>query len=103
MDNPILKILELLLEEKISVEDAVKLIEAVNKPKEIYPTFPTQPYSPIECEEDYVPFCVICSCNPKNGGSGICNCTMGNKMVPSNTSKNILKNNFTTSNYSNYD
>ncbi len=24
----------------------------------------------------------ICSCNPKNGGSGICGCIMGNQMVP---------------------
>lgn len=23
----------------------------------------------------------ICSCNPKNGGSGICGCTIGNKLV----------------------
>ena len=23
----------------------------------------------------------ICSCNPKNGGSGICGCTMANKIV----------------------
>ena len=28
-----------------------------------------------------VPFHEICSCNPKNGGSGICGCTMGNQMV----------------------
>jgi hypothetical protein len=29
-----------------------------------------------------VPYGVICSCNPSNGGSGICGCVMGNKMVP---------------------
>lgn len=28
-----------------------------------------------------VPFNEICSCNPKNGGSGICGCTISNKMV----------------------
>ena len=28
-----------------------------------------------------VPFYEICSCNPKNGGSGICGCTISNKMV----------------------
>jgi hypothetical protein len=28
-----------------------------------------------------VPYSEICSCNPKNGGSGICGCTMGNQMV----------------------
>jgi hypothetical protein len=44
-------------------------------PSITYPgTFPTEP---IE-----VPFHVTCSCNPKNGGSGICGCVMANKMVP---------------------
>ena len=28
-----------------------------------------------------VPYSEICSCNPKNGGSGVCGCTMGNQMV----------------------
>ncbi len=32
-------------------------------------------------EPDEVPFGSICSCNPKNGGSGICGCIMGNTMV----------------------
>jgi hypothetical protein len=33
-------------------------------------------------EPDEVPYGQICSCNPSNGGSGICGCIMGNKMVP---------------------
>jgi hypothetical protein len=32
-------------------------------------------------EPDEVPYHSICSCNPKNGGSGICGCIMANKMV----------------------
>jgi hypothetical protein len=32
-------------------------------------------------EPDEVPYSEICSCNPKNGGSGICGCVMGNRMV----------------------
>lgn len=32
-------------------------------------------------EPDEVPYGEICSCNPKNGGSGICGCVMGNRMV----------------------
>jgi len=32
-------------------------------------------------EPDEVPYHSICSCNPKNGGSGMCGCIMGNKMV----------------------
>lgn len=38
---------------------------------------------PISTDEpDEVPYASICGCNPKNGGSGICGCIMGNKMVP---------------------
>ena len=32
-------------------------------------------------EPGEVPYSEICSCNPKNGGSGICGCVMGNRMV----------------------
>lgn len=28
-----------------------------------------------------VPYHEICGCNPKNGGSGVCGCTMANQMV----------------------
>ena len=30
---------------------------------------------------DEVPYSQICSCNPSNGGSGMCGCIMGNQMV----------------------
>jgi hypothetical protein len=45
------------------------------------------PYSPfgkigVEYVPDEVPYGEICGCNPKNGGSGICGCVIGNKMVP---------------------
>jgi hypothetical protein len=33
-------------------------------------------------EPDEVMYGEICPCNPKNGGSGICGCVIGNKMVP---------------------
>jgi hypothetical protein len=39
-------------------------------------------------EPDEVPYGSICSCNPMNGGSGICGCINGNKMVP-NPKKNV--------------
>jgi len=32
-------------------------------------------------EPDEVPFSSTCSCNPQNGGSGICGCIMANIMV----------------------
>jgi hypothetical protein len=31
--------------------------------------------------DNKVPYSSICGCNPKNGGSGICNCVIGNKLV----------------------
>jgi len=37
---------------------------------------------PCATEPDKVPYGSICSCNPANGGSGICGCVMGNQMVP---------------------
>ena len=33
---------------------------------------------------DQVPYNEICSCNPLNGGSGICGCIMANQMVDYN-------------------
>lgn len=36
-------------------------------------------YQPIG--DGKVPYFTICSCNPANGGSGICGCVIGNKMV----------------------
>ncbi len=33
-------------------------------------------------EPDEVPYASICFCNPINGGSGLCGCIQGNKMVP---------------------
>jgi hypothetical protein len=35
----------------------------------------------VNNEPDEVPYGSICACNPKNGGSGICGCIMGNQMV----------------------
>ena len=41
---------------------------------------------------DEVSYGTICSCNPLNGGSGICGCVMGDRMVP-NPKKNGTGNN----------
>jgi len=45
---------------------------------------PFQPFRNIGVEyiPDEVPYSELCSCNPKNGGSGLCGCVMSNKMVP---------------------
>jgi len=43
---------------------------------------PNQPINkPVDGK---VPYFEICGCNPKNGGSGICGCTIGNKLVDRN-------------------
>lgn len=46
-------------------------------------------------EPEEVPYGTICPCNPANGGSGICGCTMGNTMVK-NPKKYLYKTNFGT-------
>jgi hypothetical protein len=44
-----------------------------------------------------VPYSTLCSCNPANGGSGICGCIQGNKLVDPDY---FDKTNFTQSNTS---
>ena len=45
-------------------------------------TLPFTPNLYVGNEPDQVPYGSICSCNPANGGSGMCGCIMANKMVP---------------------
>lgn len=47
-------------------------------------SLPNVNYSPTLTLEGngMVPYSELCGCNPKNGGSGICGCVIGNKMVP---------------------
>lgn len=49
------------------------------------PTFPFWGDVPTRIpitNNDTVPYYTICQCNPANGGSGVCGCTMGQTMVP---------------------
>lgn len=50
-----------------------------------FPTPKTNPYNPFIGTgltlNDKVMYSEICSCNPSNGGNGICGCVIGNKMV----------------------
>jgi len=48
----------------------------------------------IFIEPDEVPYGETCSCHPKNGGSGICGCVMGNRMVPNPRKYGQAKTNF---------
>lgn len=45
---------------------------------------------------DEVPYGEICSCNPKNGGNGICGCVMGNQMVKNPKKYGYPKTNIST-------
>jgi hypothetical protein len=45
-------------------------------------------------EPGEVPYGEICSCNPKNGGSGICGCVMANRMVQNPEKYNSLNYNY---------
>ena len=96
------EIVERLLENgHITAEEAVVLLkeaEFIEKP-----SIKQYPYEPLDLglgDAEMVPYGTICSCNPANGGSGICGCVMGNKLVPknyNNTKGNIngLGNNLT--------
>ena len=57
--------------------EVFRLIDLYEQDKPFIPTPTFRTYEP-----DEVMYGDICSCNPKNGGSGICGCIMGNKMVP---------------------
>jgi hypothetical protein len=53
-----------------------------NLTPEPYPVTYMQGVTKIVNDVEMVPYGEICSCNPKNGGSGICGCTLGNTLVP---------------------
>jgi hypothetical protein len=60
-------------------ESVLRLIDLYEKDRE-YPTgfYPSQL---IPGEPEMIPYSNICPCNPANGGSGTCGCTMGNTMI----------------------
>ena len=70
--------------------DTLALLKKINKVIDLYEAdIDIKPISmPFDLTgiPDEVPYGQICSCNPANGGSGMCGCTMGNTMV-----KNPLK------------
>lgn len=58
------------------------------------PPNPINPFTPLDVrpaetnDDGKVPFHEVCSCNPKNGGSGVCGCVMPNQMVYPTTKRN---------------
>jgi hypothetical protein len=73
----------------INIINLIELYEKDNleNDKPVFPT-PTKPYeNPYQrriedriCDTK-VTFGDLCPCNPKYGGSGVCNCSMGNELV----------------------
>lgn len=70
-------------------EHVLKYIDLFEKDQELKQRFENYPFDPTEPLE--VPYSEVCSCNPKNGGSGICGCTMANRMVRNPKHNSILK------------
>ena len=72
--------------------DTLALLKKINKVLDLYEADTVVDIKPISMPfdltgiPDEVPYGQICGCNPANGGSGMCGCTMGNTMV-----KNPLK------------
>ena len=72
--------------------DTLALLKKINKVLDLYEADTVVDIKPIGMPfdltgiPDEVPYGQICGCNPANGGSGMCGCTMGNTMV-----KNPLK------------
>ena len=59
------------------IKSALESINYNNDPSEIKINVPINTEVP-----DMVPYHTVCSCSKENGGSGMCFCVMGNKMVP---------------------
>lgn len=57
-------------------ENIIRLIDLYEKDVPLYESFNFLNNQPEE-----VPYSSICGCNPINGGSGVCGCTLGNTMV----------------------
>ena len=65
-----------------------KITDTLNK-VDYTPSYPTAYPLSNQTADDKVPYSMICGCNPANGGSGICGCVIGNKLVPKDRKSNI--------------
>lgn len=63
---------------KKEVMRLLDLFESENAPRIYSPVYAP---STEQVEPEYVMYAEICGCNPKNGGSGLCGCTLGGTMV----------------------
>jgi hypothetical protein len=85
-----LQVLEMTQDEKYKMYSKLRKKELINMLIEannvihrltMQPIAQIKPYYIPQGNDDLVLYGELCSCNPKNGGSGICGCVMGNKMV----------------------
>jgi len=81
-------VLNLFLANMIQAEEKIEMYNKLSKKELILMLIEANKYldnrQPYITYPDQVPYNELCSCNPKNGGSGICGCTMGNEMVKRN-------------------
>lgn len=61
--------------------------EETSKGTDSNPWYPNSPNTITYNGNDMIPYSEICTCNPKNGGSGICHCIMANQLVPNPNKK----------------
>lgn len=59
------------------LEEVIKLLSLYERDGEGHQVFASY----VQPSPGKVPYNTICGCNPNNGGSGICGCTMANKLV----------------------
>jgi hypothetical protein len=81
----VIKLIELYEQDQIPTSP-INYPPGVRKFEPYPPSPPKNPYYP-NSDNDMVPYGEICSCNPKNGGSGVCGCIIGNKLVPKPSDK----------------
>lgn len=67
-------------EDIVTIEEKLEEVD-LTEPSLDFPQFPT---TTEHRDSDRVPYHTLCSCNPANGGSGLCGCTMANKLVDPN-------------------
>jgi hypothetical protein len=84
MENNYYQIIEQTWEEKFKMYSKLSKKELITMLIEANKHLNNRPYqinTDTEYFTDTILYNELCSCNPKNGGSGICGCTMANQEV----------------------
>ena len=81
---------EMTYDEKVSMYKKLSKLELINMLIESNRHLNNKPpVVIIPSESDDVMYSEICGCNPRNGGSGVCGCIMGNTIVKRGGQKEI--------------